>query len=206
MPYNQVLPYLLKGGSVTLKEQRLIYPLFSPGYDVNSMCDYYMGASGHTVDNYKRLKHKVLDLIDSMAITYTPSSPNIKTNSMSTNAGPSANVVKESDNQKLVIMVEEIQIPMLVIKEQLMKLGLISANYTNYENFVNDPETCERLKSCIEQFINQEIVQIGHLIKDDEEVATQEIPYSVVEVQIPLTPLSIQVPASFPYESTQVVP
>lgn len=59
MPYNQVLPYLVKGGLVTLKELRAMYPPFLSGYDANARCDYHMGASGHTLDNYKSLKHKV---------------------------------------------------------------------------------------------------------------------------------------------------
>lgn len=84
-----------------------MYAPFPPGYDVNAKCDYQMGALGYTVDNCKELKHKVQDLIDCKAITFTPNGSNVKTNPMPTHADPSVNAVKESDSLKLVTVVEE---------------------------------------------------------------------------------------------------
>jgi hypothetical protein len=82
VPYSKILPYLLKGGSITLKELTSAIPPYPPGYDANAHCEYHMGAPGHTVENYKALKHKVQDLIDSKAVTFTPVRPNVATNPM----------------------------------------------------------------------------------------------------------------------------
>lgn len=95
---------------------------------------------------------------------------------------------------------------MLVIREQLLKFGLIPVNHVNCEGYTSNPETCERLKSCAQQLIDQGTVQVGSLTKGEEEVATLEIPYPADEIQIPINTLMIQVPVPFPYESTEVIP
>lgn len=121
-------------------------------------------------------------------------------------AGPSVNMVEECDSKKLVVGVEEIHKPMLIIREQLMKYGLIPANHDSHEDCISVPEICENLKIYVKQLIGQATVQIGHPIKDDEKVATMEIPYPIVEVQILIAPLVTQFPALLPYKSTLVVP
>lgn len=99
----------------------------------------------------------------------------------------------------------EIQTFMLVIREKLLKHGLISANHVCCKNCVSNPEICEKLKTCFQQLINQGTVQARPLTKD-EKVATLEIPYPMDEVQIQVTPLIIQVHASFHFKSTKYVP
>lgn len=86
VPYSQILPYLLKGGSVTLKELTPAISPYPPGYDANARCEYHMGAPGHTVENCKALKHKVQDLIECKAISFTTVSPNVATNPMPAHA------------------------------------------------------------------------------------------------------------------------
>ncbi|KAI5425398.1 hypothetical protein KIW84_031269 [Lathyrus oleraceus] len=44
MSYNQVLPYLIKGGLIVPKELRLVIPPYPPGFDVNARCDFHVGA------------------------------------------------------------------------------------------------------------------------------------------------------------------
>lgn len=46
-----------------------------------------MGAPGHIVKNGNALKHKIQDLIYCKAISFTPTSPNVATNPMSTHMG-----------------------------------------------------------------------------------------------------------------------
>jgi hypothetical protein len=80
--YSKILPYLLKDGSVVLKEITPVTPPYPPGYDANAHCEYHMGAPGHTIENCKAFKHKVQDLVDSKALTFTPVRPNVATNPM----------------------------------------------------------------------------------------------------------------------------
>lgn len=135
------------------------------------------GAPGHIVDNYKVLNYKVHELINYKAIAFMPNGSNVKNNPMLTHMGPPISTVEESDSQELVTGVEEIQTLMLVIKEQLLKFGSIPVNHVYCEGCTSNPETCERLKSCAQQLIDQGTVQVGSLTKGEEEVATLEIPY-----------------------------
>lgn len=95
------------------------------------------------MDNCKALKHDVQDLIDGKAFTFMPTGQNVRTNPMLTHVGPLFNVVEESDNQELIKKLEEIQTPLLVIGEQLIKDGLILKNHVDGEGYISDPETTE---------------------------------------------------------------
>lgn len=78
-----------------------------------------------------------------------PRGPNVNNNPMPTHVGPSVSVFEESYSQELVTMVEEIQTLVLVIREQLLKLGLIPANHVNCKDCIFDLEVCEKLKSYV---------------------------------------------------------
>lgn len=105
MPYGQILPYLIKSGLMVPKEIKIIPPLYPLGYNVNAICNFHDGAPEHTVENYKALKYKVKDLKDYKAISFIPSSLNVKNNHMHMHVGPSVNVFEESTNQDLVDVV-----------------------------------------------------------------------------------------------------
>ena len=69
-----------------MKELTHVIPPYPQGYDDNAHYEYHMDAPGHTVENCKALKHKVQDLIECKAISFTPVSPNVATNPMSAHA------------------------------------------------------------------------------------------------------------------------
>lgn len=71
---------------------------------------------------------------------------------------PSVSTIEEYVSQELVTVVEEIQTHILVIQELLMKHGLIPANHVSFEDCVSNPETCEKLKGCVQQLMYQETV------------------------------------------------
>lgn len=85
--YARLLPYLLKGSLVQLRELKppTVIPL---GYDANAHCEFHLGAPDHTIENCKALKHKVQDLIDAKAITFAPNGHNTNNNPMPPHAGP----------------------------------------------------------------------------------------------------------------------
>lgn len=70
MPYGQIHPYLVKSGLVVPKELKLVLPPYPPGYDLNARRDFHAGEPGHSVDNWKALKYKVQELVDSKAISF----------------------------------------------------------------------------------------------------------------------------------------
>lgn len=84
--------------------------------------------------------------------------------------GPSVNTVEECDSKKMVAGLEEIHKAMLIIREQLMKYGLIPTNHDSREDCISVPENCENLKIYVKQLIAQATDQIGRPVKDDEKV------------------------------------
>lgn len=82
MSYNHILPYLLRGSLIQLRELGPASTALSSGYDVNARCEFHSGAPSHSIENCKALKYKVQDLIDSKAITFAPNGPNVNNNPM----------------------------------------------------------------------------------------------------------------------------
>lgn len=120
--------------------------------------------------------------------------------------GSYVSVVEEANDQELIKRVEEIQIPISVIWEQVLKHGLVTTNHGDCKDYISDPERCARSKNCIQHLIDQGTIQVGRPIIEEQEVVMLEILYPAPEVKIPVTPLVIQMLVPFPYESTQAIP
>src|SRR4051812_42271564 len=72
MTYSQLLSHLINESLVELREAKPPPTSIPQGYDLNAKCEYHSGASGHSTEDCNILKHKVQDLIDSKAISFTP--------------------------------------------------------------------------------------------------------------------------------------
>lgn len=88
-----------------------------------------------------------------------------------------------------------------MIGSQLLKSGLILVNLVDKDNI-------KELKGFIQQLLDQGTMKIELRIKDkkEKEVTIIDIPYYVVNVEIPITPLVIEFPAPFTYEDVKVIP
>jgi len=62
--YADLLPYLLDNSMVAITPTKVPQPPFFRGYDSNTTCAYHGGASGHSIEHCRTLKHKVQGLID----------------------------------------------------------------------------------------------------------------------------------------------
>lgn len=164
-----------------------------------------MGSAGHTIDNCNAFKYKVQQLIDLKAITFTPTIPNVKANPMPTHARPYVSAIEEANNQELIERVEKIHTLISDI-EQLLNHGMITLNRDDCKDCVSNAESCEKLKNCVQQLIDQGTIQIGCPIKEGKKIVMMDVSYPTPEVYIPITPWVIQIPASFPYESMQAKP
>lgn len=76
MPYGYLLAYLLRDSLVQLREAKAPPVPLSPGYDMNVSCEYHSGTPEHSIENCNVFKNKVQDLIDSKAISFTPTAMN----------------------------------------------------------------------------------------------------------------------------------
>lgn len=63
---------------------------FPLGYDVNARYEFHSEALGHKIKNYRVLKYKMQDLIDSKAITFTQNGLDILNNPMPPHADTTA--------------------------------------------------------------------------------------------------------------------
>ncbi|XP_050895119.1 uncharacterized protein LOC127101711 [Lathyrus oleraceus] len=100
MPYNQVLPYLIKRGMIVPKELKPVSPPYPPGFDANARCDFHVGAQGHSTEGCKVLKSKVQTLLDSKMFSFAPRSLQISNTASPSCAGPSVQTVEDiSENR-----------------------------------------------------------------------------------------------------------
>ncbi|XP_050889358.1 uncharacterized protein LOC127094581 [Lathyrus oleraceus] len=218
MPYSHILPYLLRGSLVQLRELGPPPAVLPPGYDANARCEFHSGAPGHSIEKCKALKYKVQDLIDSKAITFAPKRPNMNNNLMPPHNNASVNMMEADNGRKLTSCVDELKTPLIEIKNALMKNNVfpICGNYC--EHCLINPQQCGTLKSVIQQLMNQGILVVD-CPSTKEDVSTLEIPYDEVPpLHIPydfsqltlstnpVTPIVITVPTPFLYVDTKAVP
>jgi len=62
--YADLLPYLLNNSIVAITPAKVPQPPFFRGYDSNATCACHGGASGHSIEHCRTLKHNVQCLID----------------------------------------------------------------------------------------------------------------------------------------------
>ncbi|XP_050915899.1 uncharacterized protein LOC127130992 [Lathyrus oleraceus] len=218
MPYSHILPYLLRGSLVQLRELGHPPAVLPPGYDANTRCEFHFGAPGHSIENYKALKYKVQDLIDSKAITFSPKGPNVNNNPMPPHNNASVNMMEADNGRRLMSCVDKLKTPLIEIKNALMKNNAFPICGNDCEHCLINPQQCRTLKSVIQKLMNQGILVVDYP-STKEDVSTLEIPYDEVPpLQIrydfsqltlltnPVTPIIITFPTPFPHVDTKAVP
>ncbi|XP_050889273.1 uncharacterized protein LOC127094488 [Lathyrus oleraceus] len=218
MPYSHILPYLLRGSLVQLRELGPPPAVLPPGYDANARCEFHSGAPGHSIENFKALKYKVQDVIDSKAIKFAPKWPNVNNNPMPPHNNASVNMMEVDNGRRLMSCVDELKTPLIEIKNALMKNNVFLVCGNDCKHCLINLQQCRTLKSIIQQLMNQGILVVD-CPSTKEDVSTLEIPYGEVPpLQIPydfsqltlstnpVTPIVITVPTPFPYVDTKAVP
>ncbi|XP_050914741.1 uncharacterized protein LOC127129632 [Lathyrus oleraceus] len=218
MPYSHILPNLLRGSLVQLRELGPPATVLPPGYDANARCEFNSGAPGHSIENCKALKYKVQELIDSKAITFSPKRPNVNNNLMPPHNNASVNMMEADNGRRLMSCVDELKTPLIEIKNALMKDNAFPICSNDCEHYMINPQQCRMLKSVIQQLMDQGILVVDcPSIKEDvftleipyDEVPHLQIPYDFSQLTLstnPVTPIIITVHTPFPYVDTKAVP
>ncbi|XP_050916461.1 uncharacterized protein LOC127131593 [Lathyrus oleraceus] len=209
MPYSHILPYLLRGSLVQLRELGPPPAVLPLGYDANARCEFHSSAPGHSIEKCKELKYKVQDLIDSKAITFAPKGPNVNNNPMPPHNNASVNMMEADNRSRLMSCVDELKTPLIEIKNALMRDNAFPICSNDCEHCLINPQQCRTLKSVIQQLMDQGILVVDYP-STKEDVSTLEIPYNEVPpLQIPydfsqltlstnhVTPIIITVPTPF---------
>ncbi|XP_050919089.1 uncharacterized protein LOC127136591 [Lathyrus oleraceus] len=121
MSYSHIIPYLFRGSLVQLRKLGPPPTVLPPGYDANARCEFHSGTPGHSIKNYKALKYKVQDLIDSKAITFTPKGLNVNNNPMPPHNNSAMNMMEVDNGRRLISYVDELKTLLIEIKNALMK-------------------------------------------------------------------------------------
>ncbi|XP_050915175.1 uncharacterized protein LOC127130153 [Lathyrus oleraceus] len=188
MPYSHILPYLLRGSLVQLRELGPPPAILPPGYDANACYEFHSGAPGHSIKNCKALKYKVQDLIDYKAITFASKGPNVNNNSMPPHNNASVNMMEAENGRRLMSCVDELKTPLIEIKNALMRDNAFSICSNDYY-----PSTKEDVST----------LEIPY-----DEVPPLQIPYDFSQLTLLInhvTPIIITVPTPFPYVETKAV-
>lgn len=148
-------------------------------YDNNVWIEFHSSALGHSIENYKALKYKVDDLIDSKAITFTHNSPNVNNNPMPPYNKPTVNMVEFDNGRRLMSCVDELKTRLIEIKNVLMKNDAFPVYSITCEHYLNNTQQCETLKSAMQRLMDQGIFVIN-LPSIIEDVSTLEIPYNQI--------------------------
>ncbi|XP_045822052.1 uncharacterized protein LOC123914933 [Trifolium pratense] len=212
VPYGQILPYMLQKGMIELKQLPPVVPPYPAHFKSDVKCDYHSGALGHTIENCKAFKYKVQELIDQKLLTFKEEGPNVKTNPLPGHAGPSVNTVEDDGGIQLINEVSKIRTPLAVVREKLIGYEEFEMMHSDCEECARKPENCKKMRMCLQQLMDQGLVQIGYSVVNPviaalEDFTPIEIPFK--RAPIPnkeVHPLVFRVPKSFPFESTQKVP
>lgn len=97
---------------------------------------------------------------------------------------------------------------LVVVKEQLFKNDVFLGFQSDCEQYLSNPQICEKLKFGFQQLMNQWTIMVKQVLID-EDMAILEISYYQVQILISassMTPLVINVPSMFPFKGTKVVP
>lgn len=129
-----------------------------PVYDVNAHCEFHLGAPGHTIENWKALKYKVQDLIDSKAISFTLNGPNTNNNPMPPHVGSSVSVIEEGE--KVMFCMDEIRTPLAIVKEKLLMNKIHPRCDVDLKDHLMNPQVYGKLKDGIQELIDQKAMLV----------------------------------------------
>lgn len=122
MPYSHILPYLLSGSLVQLRELGHPPAVLPTGYDANARYEFHFGAPGNSIENCKALKYKVQDLIDSKAITFAPNDPNVNNNPMPPHDKTNVHMVEFDNGRKVITFVNDLKTQLVEINNVYLEV------------------------------------------------------------------------------------
>lgn len=132
------------------------------GYDANVRCDFHAGSPGHTTKKCLALKFKVQELLDSKIISFTPENTNVKDNPLLGHVGPTINTIEGLEDDILIKRVDQVKIPMTKVREIFIGYEFFKEMNDNCEVCLLNLEKCGKMKRCLQQMMDQGLVQTGY--------------------------------------------
>ncbi|XP_054801468.1 uncharacterized protein LOC129305471 [Prosopis cineraria] len=192
-------------------------PPYPAWYNPNVVCEYHMGAPGHSIEDCVTFKRNVLDLVDSNHIQLKEEGSSTLTTDPLPNHEKRVNAIEEED--ACFKSSARIRMPMNELYAHLKEYGymremLLTNNisdqmpgYCEYhqEKIGHDIESCEQFKGAVRKMMALGIVSVK---KGD----AKAVSFVINKASADLVPhvrqptLTISTPHPFPYESDRAVP
>ncbi|XP_050909727.1 uncharacterized protein LOC127123560 [Lathyrus oleraceus] len=147
----------------------------------------------------------------SKILTFSEEKPNVKTNRLPNHDGPSISVIIKEEPAELVKWVDEVKTPFSVVLRKHEEFGFLEGVHSDCSVCESDPDGCEQLRECVQELMNQGLVQFSKS-KAAEEVAVIEpiiIVYRKKKVEAPpkrIHSIHFRVPTPFPCQNTKAIP
>lgn len=159
--YPQLVPYLIHVGVVVPREIPPCIPPYHARYNPNVLCTYHVGHIGNSIEDCWPLKNKIQELINQKVLYFSEEKPNIKTNALPNHNGPVVRTMIEEETAKSVRRVVDVKTPMLVVMKKLEEHSFLEGVHDNYVVRESDPDYCNVLKGCVQNLMNQGMMQFS---------------------------------------------
>lgn len=108
-------------------------------------------------------------------------------------------------------LVGDLKPPLSVILSNLQKHGVLAAVHYNCGICETRPNNCEELNSCVQELMNQRVLQFtrARVVEEFFVIEPIRIMYQKNKIETlvkEIQPINIRVPAHFPYQDSKVVP
>lgn len=166
-------------------ENRPLAPPQTPpphGYAANPRCDFHAGSLGHTTDKCLALKFKVQDLLDRKVISFAAENPNVKNNPMLGQDDPPINALEKSEDNILIQRVYQVKTYISRICEILISYEVFKELLGDCKICWSNLDKCENMKRCLQQMMNQGLVQMGYSKKIEDVSAIESHGYIPFEI------------------------
>ena len=217
MSYTDVFNYLVSLKMIELRPWKLDPTKLPYNFDANARCAYHSDGQGHTTENCIALKYKVQELLDTEAINFgPPPTPNVIQQPLPNHGGPTANAIYGDEGLNLVMNVDQLIVPLMWVKEQLVRQGEFPVCGLDCKDCLVQHDGCESLKKEIQSLIEKKTLQFQRVFvnaqsaMDEVDIVTIPVPPKKAPVMIPVpakrSPVTITLPGPVPYSNERAIP
>ncbi|XP_050895784.1 uncharacterized protein LOC127102458 [Lathyrus oleraceus] len=199
VPYAQLVPYLIHVGDLVPKEIPQAIPPYHPKHYPNASCAYHTGYIGHSTKDCWSLKNKIQELMNQKILSFSEEKPNVKTNALPNHNGSAVNAVIDEDTAKSVRRVINVKTPMSVVVKKLKEHRFLNGIHNNSVVCESDSDYCDILKGCVQNLMNQGLVQFSRsrVVEEIDVIEPITIIYKKKKIEAPpkrIQPIHIRVP------------
>ncbi|XP_050889350.1 uncharacterized protein LOC127094573 [Lathyrus oleraceus] len=180
IPYVELVPYLIHLGAIVPRELPAASLPFHHNHNPNASCAFHAGYIGHSIEDYWALKKRIQELIDQEILSFSEENPNVKTNPLPNHGGSAVNVVVEEETTESILKVDDVKTLMSFVLKRLEQFGFLAGIHDDCAVCEYDPDNCDELRGCIQELMDQGLIQFSKSNAVEEVANTKAIPWNYV--------------------------